>query len=273
MTSRPPNERPRSAEVLNLMCARFEAALAEGSVDASLRQHEQNCDRCADFARELSRVEALICDATAPSESIPDDFLDEIMRRAEGLDGRYSEDKRGGWRRNLPAAMVIFVAAAAVLLAFWAGGAREQMRQVDTPKQVRVTQSLETAVETEVARSFVSTSTMALKSDLPKESPPRVMAKPRVPAAAPVPEPVVDIGAEIQVMLREKVSQSEDCPKESAQAVWVTATIQSDGSLTERSVMSAGGASAAHRCVTRALDQLILAPGVPKTTVSFELTW
>ena len=124
-----------------------------------------------------------------------------------------------------------------------------------------------------MAKPLVSTSTMALNSEQAKAPVRRPRLKPRVPAAAPVPEPVVDIGAEIQVMLREKVTQSENCPKESAQAVWVTATVQSDGSLTERSVMSAGGASAAHRCVTRALDQLILAPGVPKTTVSFELTW
>ncbi len=275
MKPRPPKERAQSADILNLMCARFEAALAEGRVDASLRAHERECERCADFSRELARVEHLIRDATGPIEHMPDAFLDEVLKRADALEGRYGEREPKRWRRRASALLVVSMAAAAVLLAFWAGGAREQLRLVDTPTQVRVTQSLERPAEAKgydtPEREPSSMKMRALQASQEVVNHDRVT--PRVPAATPVPEPVVDIGAEIQVMLREKVTQSEGCPTSCAQAVWVTATVQSDGSLTERSVMSAGGASSAHRCVTRALDQLILAPGVPKTTVSFELTW
>jgi len=270
---RPPSDRPQSAEILNLMCARFEAALSEGSVDATLRDHEQHCDRCADFSRELARVEALIADATGPVDSLPDDFLDQVLLRADTLDGRITVSRAGAGARRGTAAAVIVMAAAAVLLAFWAGGAREQLRQIDTRSQVRV-EAPATPAHVAPQVAMVPTEVMAR---LPVEAPPVVSTptriEPVVPAAAPVPEPVVDLGAEIQVMLREKVTQSEGCPAHTKVPVWVTATVQPDGSLTDRSVMSAGSASDAHRCVSRALDQLILPPGMPTTTVTFELSW
>ena len=271
MSVRPPSDRPQSAEILNLMCARFEAALSEDSVDAPLRAHEQSCERCADFSRELERAQALIADATGPVDSLSDDFLDSVLLRADSLDGRFSERTPRSVGRGLSALAVVVLAAAAVLLAFWAGGAREQLRQVDTRAQVRV----EAPPKTDRAVQRVASVPTKSMTRAPVIAPPVVATRiePVVPAASPIPEPVVDLGAEIQVMLREKVIRSEGCPDHNKVPVWVTATVQPDGSLTDRSVMSAGSASAAHRCVSRALDQLLLPPGMPTTTVTFELSW
>ena len=273
MTTTPPDDRHQSAEVLNLMCARFEAALAEGRVDASLRAHELSCERCSDFSREMARVERLIADATGPVDAIPTDFLDKVLVRADSLDGRSTAARPRSLRWTLSAFGAAGVAAAAVILAFWAGAAQEQLKQVETRTQVRVSASapaVELVRAPEVTPSEVMT---PLSVALPPRQPAPMRIEPRVPAAASVPEPVVDIGAEIQVMLRESVAQSEGCPEVSKVPVWVTATVQSSGALTDRSVMSAGSASEAHRCVSRALDQLILPPGMPTTTVTFELSW
>lgn len=277
MSFTPPTDESRSAEVLNLMCARFEAALAEGKVDAKLRAHELSCERCSDFTRELARVEALIAAATGPVERLPEGFLDDVLAKADNLDGRLTERRPSSLLRKLSALAVVSVAAAAVLLAFWAGAAREQLKANETRTQVQVAvPSAPMGVPLSADRPNtiqVSEAMKPLLAPTPSPSIERTRVEPRVPAAASVPEPVVDIGAEIQVMLREKVSQSEGCPPSSSVPVWVTATVQRDGSLTDRSVMSAGSASAAHRCVSRALDQLLLPPGMPTTTVTFELSW
>ena len=273
MTSRPPSDRPHSAEILNLMCARFEAALAEGSLDETLRDHERSCEHCSDFSRTLARVELLIAEATGPSDGLPNEFLEQVLSRSDTLDGRIGESTSRAASPALPALVVTLVAAAAVVLAFWAGGAREQLRQFDQRSQVRVVASTPTPAPTTLAARAPSES-MTRAPDLGPPvfgTPTRI--EPTVPAAAPVPEPVVDLGAEIQIMLREKVTSSEGCPEHTKAPVWVTATIQPDGSLTNRSVMSAGSASDAHRCVSRALDQLLLPPGSPTTTVTFELSW
>jgi hypothetical protein len=258
---------------LNLMCARFEAALSEGAVDTALRAHEQSCERCADFSRELARVQALIADATGPADSLSDDFLDQVLLRADALDGRFGEHGPRAVGRSLSGLAVVVVAAAAVLVAFWAGGAREQLRQVDTRSQVRVAAPAPTPPTAQDVAAVPTESMARLPATASAVASTRARIEPVVPAAAPVPEPVVDLGAEIQVMLRERVTQSEGCPAHTKVPVWVTATVQTDGSLTDRSVMSAGSASEAHRCVSRALDQLLLPPGMPVTTVTFELSW
>ncbi len=272
MSPRPPGDRPHSAEILNLMCARFEAALAEGTVDETLRAHEKSCERCADFSRELASVETWIAEATGPSGPLSDDFLDQVFARADALDGRLSSDTPSSSKPILPALAVGFLAAAAMLTAFWAGGASEQLRQDDHRARVRVQAPTQPA-PTQVTATARPTEAMVRTPTPPPVVRSRTRIEPTVPAASPVPEPVVDLGAEIQVMLREKVTSTEGCPKHTKAPVWVTATIQPDGTLTNRSIMSAGGASDAHRCVSRALDQLLLPPGSPTTTVTFELSW
>lgn len=275
MSPRPPGDRPRSAEVLNLMCARFEAALADGEVDELLRAHEQSCERCSDFSRELAAAQAWIAQATGPSDALPEGFLDTVLLRADALDGRLgagqtlSRSRRPGFG----ALAVAGLAAAAVLMAFWAGGAREQLRQADERAQVRVEAPNATPTSPAVVAQAVPSETMTPSPTPAPKTAQQRRVEPTVPAASPVPEPVVDLGAEIQGMLRDQVTTHEACPKHTSAAVWVTATVLSDGSLTNRSVMSAGSATDAHRCVSRALDQLLLPPGSPTTTVTFELSW
>ena len=274
MSTRPPSDRPRSAEVLNLMCARYEAALADASMDATLRAHGENCARCTEASREFKAVQALIAEATGPTNRLSEDFLDAVLQRANTLDGRLLERESPRPRRIAPA-IAASLAAAAVLLAFWAGGAREHQRQLDAHNQVRV-HAANVAPEAppvrtaQVMRPAPPMTPLAARET---RTPMPTRIGPTVPAAAPIPEPVVDLGAEIQVMLRERVVASKHCPEHTSAPIWVTATVQPDGSLTNRSVMSAGNASEAHRCVSRALDQLLLPPGSPTTTVTFELSW
>jgi len=254
------------------MCARFDAALADDAVDEALEAHAQSCDRCSDFARELAAAQAWIAEATGPTDTLPDDFLDTVLLRADTLDGRLGDRHMPRSRRTaLPALAISGLAAAAVLMAFWAGSAREQLRQSDLRDQVRVEAPAPTPAPTVAAAP--SPSRVTLKRTPSPEPIARSRVKPTVPAAAPVPEPVVDLGAEIQVMLRDRITTQETCPDHATAPVWVTTTVRPDGSLTNRSVMSAGSATDAHRCVSRALDQLLLPPGSPTTTVTFELSW
>jgi hypothetical protein len=252
------------------MCARFEAALAEDAVDEALRIHEKSCERCADLARDLAAVEAFIAEATGEVDHLSEDFLDRVLARADALEGRVGDVGATTKRPVWPAVAVGFVAAAAMLLAFWAGGAREQSRQDEDRVVVRVQAPTPMAAHQVISPVVPSQS---MKRNPVPEPVVALRAEPTVPAASPVPEPVQDLGAEIQVMLREKVTTNEGCPTHNTEAVWVTATVRSDGSLTNRSIMSAGAASEAHRCVTRSLDQLLLPPGSPETTVTFELSW
>ncbi len=252
------------------MCARFEAALADDAIDEALRAHEKGCERCADLARDLAAVEAFIAEATGEVDHLSEGFLDRVFERADALDGRLGDAQAPIRRPVWPAAAVGFLAAAAMLLAFWAGGAREQSRQEDERVVVRVQAPTPMAAHQVISPIVPSQSMKRTPAPAPVVT---LRAEPTVPAASPVPEPVQDLGAEIQVMLREKVTANEGCPTHNTQAVWVTATVRSDGSLTNRSIMSAGAASDAHHCVTRSLDQLLLPPGSPETTVTFELSW
>ena len=220
MSFTPPTDESRPAEVLNLMCARFEAALAEGKIDAKLMAHELSCERCSDFTRELARVEALIAAATGPVERLPEGFLDDVLAKADNLDGRLTERRPSLLLRKISALAVMSVDSADVLLAFWAGAAREQLKATEIRTQVQVAvPSAPMGVPLSADRPNtiqVSEAMKPLLAPTPSPSIERTRVEPRVPAAASVPEPVVDIGAEIQVMLREKVSQSEGCPLERA---------------------------------------------------------
>jgi hypothetical protein len=88
-----------------------------------------------------------------------------------------------------------------------------------------------------------------------------------------VPEPKVDMSAEISAMVHERIRNNPACPAKATGSVWVTMTILSDGSLTNRQIVSDGDASLAHRCVASALDELLVAPGAKTRTLSFEVAW
>ena len=275
MSSRRTDDGSRSAEVLNLMCARFEAGLAEGQLDEALRAHQSSCERCDALVVDLEKISTWIAQATGPSAEVPEGFLDGVIARASNLDGRVDlSAPSSAHRRGWAAGAVGMLAAAALFAAFWAGGAQEQMRRNAETQQVSVAVPAELPTASPEERT---TPTRAMTpTPAPSPTPAPVVAlrrEPTVPAASPVPEPVVDLGAEIQVMLREKIEASASCPEQNPTAVWVTATVRPDGSLTNRSIMSAGAASEAHRCVSRSLDQLLFPPGSPETTVTFELSW
>ncbi len=278
--------RGREAEVVRLDCRRFEDMLAEGRLDAWARAHQSRCDRCAETARAMARVEREIADATAPA-SLPAGFGDGVWSRFQDLDAAGPQDadaSRGRWSRTMVAGFAVAaIAILAVGAAYWAGGVRQRAlllteltEQQAAPQQVLVQASaaeLQRPAADQAALPTASTSPVRLLRR-PVVAP--APAEPQVPAAQPVPEPVVDVPSELRAALARQIETLEVCPEHAGGSVRLTVTVLPDGSLTNRQLLSAANAGDAHRCVGVALDRLALPPlsgADAGATVTLDLTW
>lgn len=273
--------RSHEAEVVRLDCRRFEDMLAEGRLDAWARAHQGGCSRCDETARAMAAVERDILDATGPT-ALPAGFADGVWERFQELDeaGPERDARPGRWSKTMAAGFAAAaVAIVAVTAAYWAGGVRQRalMRtELDaTPQQVIVPAS---AIELEhpgadaAARASDAPPVRLLRRPVALPTP----VEPQVPAAQPVPEPVVDVPAELRAALTRQIEGIESCPTHAAGSVRLTVTVQPDGTLTNRQLLSAASAGDAHRCVGLALDRLALPPlsGTDGgATVTLDLSW
>ena len=67
--------------VLQLACARFEDALADGRSDAWTEEHQGGCEACDRLARETADVTRQIAEVTGPRQPSAD-FADRVLARA-----------------------------------------------------------------------------------------------------------------------------------------------------------------------------------------------
>ena len=219
------------------------------------------------------------------------------------LDGRLAEAPHGPSRRSTWTLGLGVVAVAAIaMLTLQLPDPASKTGETHVVVEPRpVTRGLQPNVEATHVISFASQETQRTRSEhqprlgsptiapqapahAPQVAPaeasqeePSPWAQSAVKAAAPhdgqVPEPKVDLSAEISAMVHERIRANERCPSEASAPVWVTMTIRADGSLTNRQIVSDGDASLAHRCVAKALDELLVAPGTKTRTLSFEVSW
>ena len=72
------------AEVIDLECARFEDALAQGNLSERSRAHLQTCVRCGVLKGEMESVAALIAEVTGPRE-VDASFEQGVMDRVREM--------------------------------------------------------------------------------------------------------------------------------------------------------------------------------------------
>ncbi|MGM0576793.1 MAG: hypothetical protein ACQEXJ_13800 [Myxococcota bacterium] len=269
--------RGEGADVLHLECARFRAALADEDLDARAREHRRACPDCDRFAREMQEAADLVARATGPAE-VPDDFAAGVLGRADHLAGRLGDGDRrrraifGGARGWIAAAVAV-----TVTMAFWAGDmsarSRHDSHSAEPVATAPASEEAPPAAEAPTAGSADEGAPEAVRltpQPSPRNSP---KERPVVPAAQPIPEPSVDVPDELRRSMLRAVERGDDCPEHAGGAVRVTVTIRPDGTLADRQILSLGEAGEAHRCVSRAMDHLMLPPMEESVTVTLDLTW
>jgi hypothetical protein len=287
------------ADVLSIACARWEAAVLEGRADTWTREHERTCPRCSQMGAEHDRVGALIAQATAPA-SIPAGFVEAVLARAEALDAGFdaaetldlderfeastpARARRAPARR--PRISMLWLGAAAMAagmaLAFWAGGLTERAHEAARPKPVEAAapQTHDPAVASHTAPALAPPvvapqPTRLLPLPTPAPLPAAAATEPPVvPSARPVPEPTMDLAGELRSSLVREIGALEGCPARAAAPIRVTVTVGTDGTLSNRQILSAADASDAHQCVGRAMDRLLLPPLDRAATITLDVNW
>jgi len=267
------------ASVLSLDCARVADALAEGTPGPELEAHLDSCASCATLAVEMRGVENLIAEATAPVTP-PHDFASRVLDRAHTLTLDLEHDlpealsssasSRAAWPT-----LAAVASAAAIALAFWAGGMNAQLDvphdQATVSSQVEVSPASVSTASPSPTRAATGEVTLRPASALPGAH----VAAPAVVTLEPldIPEPELDIPGEIQAALLQVIEDQEDCPERSGGSVRITATVEPTGAIVDRQIVSSGEASRAHRCVTEALDGLRLPPLAQRARVTLDLRW
>lgn len=277
-------ERPDGgAKILDLNCARFEDALAEGQISPALREHASGCARCASLEREVRQIAGRIREATGPVNIDPA-FAAEVYARFEEMSGAVGPgmnlDRRSPWDRLRPWAY----SAAAILalgVAFMWGGLQEQQSVSVAPHLV--TEVIPPSGSVSPAGSPLSALT---PKTTPQVRPAEVVelvpvVDPKAPESAPaavapvqvVPERPVDLMGELRQALMRQIDQQEGCPSSSQRPVTLTVTVGVDGQLSNRQLLSSAEAKEAHGCVSRALERLLLPPMTEAKTLTMELSW
>lgn len=302
MSNHRPGSLDKHGDVFDIACARFEAELANGEVSRAMREHAEGCARCTALKREVEDIAALLGQVSKPVRIDHKTTLDSVLERAAVLDGRLAEAPRGpSWRASWTMGLGVVAIAAITLLTLQLPDTTSNTGEAHVVEPRPVARGLQPSLDSAPVISFASRETQRTRSEhqprlgsstatlhdpapapqvLPTEAShqePNQRSKSEVNGTAPydeeVPEPKVDLSAEISAMVHERIRANERCPTEASAPVWVTMTIRADGSLTNRQIVSDGDASLAHRCVAKALDELLVAPGTKTRTLSFEVSW
>lgn len=284
------------ADVHSIACARWEAAMLEGRADTWAREHERTCPRCGAMSGAHARLGELIAQATVPA-ALPSGFEERVLARAEALDAEteapgplLAETGSAARPRSAQRAWTLWLGAAAMAagmgLAFWAGGLRERFQVSpevaasaarpaavpvgEAPAPAAVPATLAEAPPRSVAQP---TRLLPLPAPRPAGEALAPVEAPVVPSARPVPEPAMDLPGELRSLLVREVSALEGCPARAQAPVRVTVTVGTDGTLSNRQILSSADASAAHQCVGRAMDRLLLPPLDQAATVTLDVSW
>jgi hypothetical protein len=292
------------ADVLSIACARWEAAVLEGRTDTWTREHERTCPRCSQMGAEHDRIGGLIAQVTGPAP-VPASFMEAVLSRAEALDAGFDDresvdddgfseaaaiDARGGEATSRTRVSIVWLGAAAMAagmaLAFWAGGLNERSHHSTTPAAVEAAlpvtapapvpaaQDAQAAtVESAPPMAAQPTRLLPLPSSQPAAQALAPVEPPVVPSARPVPEPAMDLAAELRSSLVREIGALDACPAKAAAPIRVTVTVGTDGTLSNRQILSSADASDAHQCVGRAMDRLLLPPLDHAATITLDVNW
>ncbi|MEC9072435.1 MAG: hypothetical protein VX938_08660 [Myxococcota bacterium] len=272
------------AEIIDLACARMEDALAEGRLDQRALAHLETCPRCLSMKTEMDSIAALIAEATGPTEldpSFEQGILDRAREMTFDLDARIPEAPlpRANYGRR---AALLAAAAAALTLAYWAGG--EQLDgSSPSPRAVAPIAIADPAVppvtDQAIAPQVPTGPAGGPVMMIPKKTPPPPVAGVKTtqrvhrPITETLPEPMVDLPAEIRDAIIRHVRSQETCPRKVSRAVRLTLTVETNGAITNRQILSSADAGDAHRCVSRALDALLLPPMPEPATLTLDVGW
>ena len=279
------NERPDGgAQVLDLNCARFEDALAEGQISSALREHASNCARCAGLESEVRQIAGRIREATGPVDIDPA-FAAAVYERFEEMSGAVgpgaTREHPSVWDRVRPWA---YAAAASMALgvAFMWGGHQEQQDLPVTPRLVAESAPLAgpnapagaagALQRAEATPQVRPTEVVELIPGAPASDPEERPQVARAPVQV-VPERPIDLVGEIRRALLRQVRGQEGCPVSSKRPVTITVTVGVDGQLSNRQILSSADAKDAHGCVGRALESLLLPPMEEAKPLTMELNW
>ena len=275
-------------------CVRFEESLKEGHWGDAAKTHHQQCPSCASLAADMEEVLTDIVAATAARDVGPS-FESAVLLRSGGV----LQSPAHGTENTLPretgpdrSVLWGLLAAAAVIVAFIAGGMQEQARP-EHRDMARMTQPV--GLSPQLQSTTPSRGAGALKphgnSVSPRHRPDPVRwnlaatgdrltetdgtdeMQPS-PSREERPEQPMDITSELRDAILREVERQPSCPQHSVGNLTITMTVNEDGSLSNRQILSPASAFEGHGCVNYALDALLLPP-LPSaaTTVTFELGW
>ena len=264
-------------QVISLMCARFEDALAEGRTDAIVTEHAAECVRCHMMLKQIQGEQGAIASIAMASGpvSLPSGFTEGVLARALPPE-RYLKDtaepaRRFKWWHH---AITGLVAGVCTALIFWAGGDAKEMMESDKANQAIAVQnandegsstfSFGIGVETESTESD-TVSLIQLEKLFGDDS--------KVLPAVSVPEASVDLPKELRLAILRQVEGNKTCPKRMKKPVRITLTVGKDGGLSNRTVFSVANQSIAHDCVNQALDALTLPPMEESANITLDVVW
>jgi len=275
-------------------CVRFEESLKEGHWADAAKTHHQQCPSCASLAADMEEVLADIVAATAARDVGPS-FESAVLLRAGGvLQSPDHSTENTLAPETGPDRSVLWglLAAAAVIVAFIAGGMQEQTRP-EHRNMARMTHPVGLSPQVQPATHSRGAGTLTPhgNSVSPRHQPDPVRwnlaatgdrpakmdgtdAIQPTPGREERPEQPIDIASELRDALLREIERRPSCPQHSGGNLTITMTVNEDGSLSNRQILSPASAFQGHGCVNYALDALLLPP-LPSaaTTVTFELGW
>ena len=221
-------------QVISLMCARFEDALAEGRTDAIVTEHAAECVRCHMMLKQVQGERGAIASVAMASGpvSLPIGFTEGVLARALPPE-RYLKDTaettpRFKWWHH---AITGLVAGVCTALLFWAGGDAQEMIESDRANQAIAVQNASVDEDTSFAFGFESDTekTESVLSLIKLEG--LFGDDSQVLPAVSVPEARVDLPQELRLAILRQVEGNKACPKRMKKPVRITLTVGKDGAV------------------------------------------
>jgi hypothetical protein len=265
-------------QVISLMCARFEDALAEGRADAVVTEHASECVRCHMLLKQIDGEQGAIASiATASGPvSLPSGFTEGVLARALPPERYLKNDEpvpapRFKWWHH---AITGLVAGVCTALLIWAGGDAQDMIQSEQAKDTIQATALEVADDDQPLFGDYDSSQSDRNSAMAQEELSDFFKNvARVLPAASVPEHAIDLPNDLRLAILRQIKKSGSCPKSMKKPVRITLTVGKKGAFSNRTVYSVASQTSAHDCVNQALDALTLPPMGHAANVTLDIAW
>jgi hypothetical protein len=265
-------------QVISLMCARFEDALAEGRADAVVTEHASECVRCHMLLKQIDGEQgaiAAIATASGPV-SLPSGFTEGVLARALPPERYLKNDEpapapRFKWWHH---AITGLAAGICTALLIWAGGDAQDMVQSEQAKGTVSAMAFEVADDDKALFGDNIFSDSDEKTGVAQKKLNSFFADvAKVLPAASVPEHAIDLPNDLRLAILRQIKKSGTCPKSMKKPVRITLTVGKKGALSNRTVYSVASQTSAHDCVNQALDALTLPPMAHAANVTLDIAW